>query len=130
MSIEQKNVLVVDDSADVRILLTDLLAEAGANVIACSDGRQALHHLDQDEFDLVVTDILMPEEDGFSVIRTLKESDNPVPVLAISGGNATLAPYWLLKITQSLGVDAVLHKPFEPDEFLTIVSRLVQVRHL
>jgi CheY-like chemotaxis protein len=125
MSIEQKNVLVVDDSNDIRVLLTDLLEEAGANVITCEDGKEAMNRLDRDDFDLVVTDILMPEEDGVSVIRSLKEGDNPIPVLAISGGSMTLSPYWLLKITQTLDVDAVLHKPFEPEEFLTIVSRLV-----
>jgi len=125
MSIERKNILVIDDSDDIRVLLIDLLEAAGANVIGCEDGREALSRLDQDEFDLVITDILMPEEDGVSVIRTLKEGEKPIPVVAISGGSETLSSYWLLKITQTLGVDAVLHKPFEPDELLATVSRLV-----
>ena len=124
MSIEQKNVLVVDDSNDIRVLLTGLLEEAGATVITCKNGKEAISLLGQDDFDLVVTDILMPKEDGVSVIRSLKEGQNPIPILAISGGSQTLSPYWLLKITQTLEVDAVLHKPFEPDEFLTVVSRL------
>ncbi len=125
MSIEQKNVLVIDDSSDIRVLLTDLLEEAGASVIACEDGKEAISQLDRGEFDLVVTDILMPKKDGVSVIRTLKEGKKPIPVLVISGGSQTLSSHWLLKITQTLGVEAVLHKPFEPDELLTTVSRLV-----
>lgn len=125
MSIERKNILIIDDSNDIRVLLTDLLEEAGANVIACEDGREAIRQLDQSEFDVVITDILMPEEDGLSVIRALKEGKKPTPVLAISGGSQTLSSHWLLKITQSLGVDAVLHKPFEPDELLTTVSSLM-----
>lgn len=125
MSIEQKNVLVIDDSSDIRVLLTDLLEQAGANVIACGDGREAISQLDRGDFDLVVTDILMPEKDGVSVIRTLKEGKKQIPVLVISGGSQTLSSHWLLKITQTLGVEAVLHKPFEPDELLRTVSRLV-----
>lgn len=126
MSIEQKNVLVIDDSSDIRVLLTDLLEEAGANVTACEDGKEAISQLGQSEFDIVITDILMPQKDGVSVIRTLKEEDKSIPILVISGGSQTLSSHWLLKITQTMGVEAVLHKPFEPDELLTIVSRLVQ----
>lgn len=126
MSIEQKNVLVIDDSSDIRVLLTDLLEEAGANVTACEDGKEAISQLGQSEFDIVITDILMPQKDGVSVIRALKEEEKPIPILVISGGSQTLSSHWLLKITQTMGVEAVLHKPFEPDELLTIVSRLVQ----
>lgn len=125
MSIERKNILIVDDNNDIRVLLTDLLEGAGAHVIACEDGREAISQIGQADYDLVITDILMPEEDGVAVIRTLKEREKPIPVLAISGGSQTLSSYWLLKITQTLGVDAVLHKPFEPDELLEIASRLV-----
>jgi len=125
MSLERKNILVIDDSDDIRVLLIDLLEAAGANVIGCGDGEEAINQLDQGEFDLVVTDILMPKEDGVSVIRTLKEGNKPIPVLAISGGSQRHSSHWLLKVTQSLGVDAVLHKPFEPSEFLATVCRLV-----
>ncbi len=126
MNIAQKNILVVDDSDDIRGLLTDLLQAAGANVVECEDGSAALNRLDQDHFDLVVTDILMPNKDGTEVIRCMKNEERPIPILAISGGGPKLSSHWLLKITQALGVDAVLHKPFEPREFLATVSRLVQ----
>lgn len=126
MTIDQKNVLIIDDSSDIRVLLTDLLEGAGANVTACGNGKEAIRQLDQSDFDLVITDILMPEEDGVAVIRALKKGEKLVPALAISGGSQTLSSHWLLKITQSLGVDAVLHKPFEPDELLTLASHLMQ----
>ncbi|MFT5181717.1 MAG: CheY-like chemotaxis protein [Alphaproteobacteria bacterium] len=125
MSIEKKNILVVDDSEDIRILLIDLLEGAGANAVGCEDGNAAISRLDHDHFDLVVTDILMPNKDGVAVIRNLKEGKNPTPILAISGGSPRLPSHWMLKITETLGVDAVLHKPFEPSEFLATVSRLV-----
>lgn len=125
MCIERKHILVVDDSDDIRNLLSDILKDAGAEVTQCANGKQALDHIGEAEFDLVVTDILMPEEDGISVIRTLKGSDEKTPVLAISGGNRALASHWLLKITEALEVDAVLHKPIEPDEFLQVVRRLL-----
>ncbi len=103
-----------------------MLEEAGANVTACEDGREAISQLGQSEFGIVITDILMPQKDGVSVIRTLKEEEKPIPILVISSGSQTLSSHWLLKITQTMEVEAVLHKPFEPDELLTIVSRLVQ----
>lgn len=125
MTIERKNILVVDDSDDIRVLLTDWLEQAGANVVECEDGGAALDWLDHDDFDLVVTDILMPDKDGIAVIRSLKDGGSHTPILAISGGGPKLPSHWLLKITETLGVDAVLHKPFEPKEFLATVSRLV-----
>lgn len=125
MSIERKNILIVDDSDDIRSMLTGWLEGAGAKVIGCEDGKEAISQLERDDFDLVITDILMPNEDGVSVIRALKQGKRPIPVLAISGGGARHSSHWLLKISQALGVDAVLHKPFEPDEFLTTVCRLM-----
>lgn len=124
MGIEYKSILVVEDSDAVRLLLSDLLQGAGANVTQCSDGKAAICMLAHSEFDLVVTDVLLPNEDGVAVIRTSKAGKKPTPVLAISGGGAQYSAHWLLKITQAMGADAILHKPFEPDDFLAAVQRL------
>src|SRR5580704_13196837 len=82
----QIDVLLIDDSADVRSLLERTLAHAGYSVRSCSDGNGALKLLSQQSFRLVVTDIYMPGMDGYEVIMKVNATLPRPQVLAISGG--------------------------------------------
>jgi len=87
-SLERRfRVLVADDSQLVLRMATDLLVEAGFDVITASDGAQALRRIQEDHPDLVVLDLLMPRLTGFDVLREIKRIDRvrDTPVLVMSG---------------------------------------------
>ncbi len=125
MSIEGRRILVIVDSEELRALLIDVLTRAGAKIDPCANGLEGLKMAGENTYDLVLTDILMPETDGISVIRTLKDKGDTPPILVISGGNDALPSHWLLKITEGFGADGFIHKPFEPDELITSVCQLL-----
>jgi len=80
-------VLVADDSGLVLRMATDLLMEAGFNVITAADGADALRRIEDDHPDLVVLDLLMPRVTGFDVLREMKRNERvrETPVLVMSG---------------------------------------------
>ena len=83
----QKSFLIVDDSEDTIAMLTELLHVAGANVTAATNGADALRIAEENEFDVILSDILMPEMDGFEFLQRLRkiEGRRDEPVVAITG---------------------------------------------
>ena len=83
----QKSFLIVDDSEDTIAMLTELLRVAGANVTSATNGADALRIAEENEFDVVLSDISMPEMDGFEFLQRLRKIDGrrDVPVVAITG---------------------------------------------
>jgi CheY-like chemotaxis protein len=81
-------VLVVDDEEDGRALIMRILEDRGANVVCASSAREALEALAREHFDLLLSDIGMPDMDGFSLIRKVREFDKsrggPIPAIAIT----------------------------------------------
>jgi CheY-like chemotaxis protein len=115
-------ILVVDDDAKVRTVLTRMLRSAGHSVVGASDGRQALEVAGAELFDLVVTDILMPEVEGLETITRLQSSSPQVPIIAISGGGRVDGRL-CLELASSMGAKAVLRKPIELAELLGAVKQ-------
>jgi signal transduction histidine kinase/CheY-like chemotaxis protein len=83
----QKSFLVVDDSEDTIAMLRELLRVAGANVTTATNGADALRIAEENEFDVILSDISMPEMDGFEFLQRLRKIDGRrnVPVVAITG---------------------------------------------
>jgi two-component system CheB/CheR fusion protein len=83
----QTSVLIVDDSEDTILMLEELLKISGANVMAARNGAEALQIAQDNEFDVILSDISMPVMDGFEFLQRLREIDGrqDVPVVAITG---------------------------------------------
>jgi two-component system CheB/CheR fusion protein len=83
----QTNFLIVDDSEDTIAMLQDLLRVAGANVMTATNGADALRLAAENEFDVILSDISMPEMDGYEFLQRLRkiEGRQNVPVVAITG---------------------------------------------
>lgn len=112
-------ILVVDDSADIRNLLRDILGQEEHEVIAAKDGAQALEIMLLKPPDLVLLDVMMPVKDGFSVLKDMKArglADIKVIVLTAKSSESD----WLRGY--KLGADHYLTKPFELDELLDAVA--------
>ncbi len=117
-------ILLIDDMEGVRSSLSTVLTSAGHQVVEAGDGDAGLRKAAEQNFDLVITDIIMPKIDGSEVILALKQKAGAAPVLAISGGGATVNAENALMLARSTA-DAVLHKPFSRNDLLEAVDELV-----
>ena len=117
-------ILLVDDAEDVREGIAAVLQSLNHTVTEAKDGREAIAKLDAQPFDLVITDIMMPEQDGTEVIMHLESLNPRPPVLAISGGAPNVPAYMALHLAR-LKADASLMKPFRNEELKAKVATLL-----
>jgi YesN/AraC family two-component response regulator len=93
-------------------------------VVAANNGLTGIAHVSETDFDLIVTDIVMPDMEGLETIKHIRRHNPAVKILAVSGGGSTKGDY--LKYATGLGANAVLAKPFDPAQFLEIVADLIK----
>jgi two-component system phosphate regulon response regulator OmpR len=117
----QRHLLVVDDDDRIRELLKQFLTRAGFRVTTAGDAESARRLLDLLDFDLLIVDVMMPGEDGFSLTRWVrKRSPTPVMILTARG-----LPDDRIE-GLSLGADDYLAKPFEPQELVLRVEAILR----
>ena len=106
----EKNVLVVDDSATVRKFISVSLSMQGFKVVTACDGMDALEKLPSENVDLIITDLNMPNMDGFELIRSLRENPQyrDLPVIILSSLNDTVSK----ETGSKLGIESYVVKPF------------------
>ena len=121
-----KNILVVDDQPDIQELLTDILANAGYSVSCASNGVIAEEVMQEKEFDLIITDIYMPDKDGLELITQQRSKSNSPPIIVISGGINGQPDSNYLSIAEKFGAKASLPKPFTTTELLDTVSKVIE----
>lgn len=117
------SVLVADDEQDIRVLLELWLKEAGHTVVLVDSAKAALQMVKQQPFDLVVTDVLMPEGDGLELIGAMKTVQPATRILAISGGGRYLESEDCLKMARGWGAHAALLKPFGQEQFTGAIKQ-------
>ncbi|QOX78889.1 response regulator [Trichlorobacter lovleyi] len=115
-------ILLIDDEPQVRTVLKGFLQIGGHRVVEAENGRQAHKLLLAEQVDLVITDIVMPESDGFEVIMSSARTDNPPKIIAITGGSPNLTQQTLLAIAQRMPVNKVLAKPVTCEALLAAVQ--------
>ena len=116
-------ILLIEDSEPER-RMTRLLLERGGYDVEAENGRVGLEMLESGVFDLVVTDVIMPEQDGLEVIKTVRQRRPGLKVLAVSGGDARIPAHVSLKMMQMYNAE-VMYKPFDSDALLAKVSALI-----
>lgn len=116
------SILIADDEEPVRFALRHVLEEAGHSVGEAEDGSKALKAIASWNYDLLITDILMPDRDGIEMIIRLKRENPTLPIIAISGGGQ-VGPHTYLEMAIALQVDVALPKPIRPAELLKAVDR-------
>jgi len=118
-------VLVIDDDERVRTLLRDILRFAGYQVIEASDGKSGMRYLEKGEFDMVLTDLGMPEMNGWEVVKMIKKETPQTPVVLITGWGTNLDEE---KVKES-GVDGIIGKPFQVNEVIEAVEQFINCDH-
>ncbi len=116
------HILVVDDEENIRQLIKKYANYEGYKVTEASDGLEALEICGQCSFDLIVLDVMMPELDGFSALRRLRQEDRRTPVLMLS---ARGEEYDRIRGFE-LGVDDYVVKPFSPKELMLRVAAILR----
>ena len=106
------SILVADDEDSIRSLLEHFLKSAGHRVVVVGNAREAYEVMTRQAFDLVITDVLMPEGDGLDLITELKKAQPNARILAISGGGRYLEGSDYLKLAKGLGAHSAMMKPF------------------
>lgn len=123
---EKEKVLVVDDEEAIREVVSTLLEAQGYRCMTCENGRVALEKFRQDTFDLVLSDIVMPEMDGMKLLAELRAADPDVPVIMVTAmHDISIA----LEAIRAGAYDYIL-KPFEKDQLYLSVRRALEHRRL
>jgi CheY-like chemotaxis protein len=117
-------ILVADDNPDMRATMKLMLEAGGYEVQLAADGRQALEAQRRAPADVLITDLFMPERDGFETIDRFKQDYPDVKIVAMSGGGSLRMKHDYLATAESLGVHAILRKPFDPELLLETLRRL------
>ena len=118
-----KIVLLVDDSKALRLIASQILTEAGYQVLEAEDGKEALELLDGRKIDLIITDVYMPQLDGLGLVKQVKQLTTYrfTPILLLTRESAD-GPRLQ---AQLLGAKAWVVKPFSPPQLLQAVARIV-----
>jgi len=115
------SILVIDDDAAVSRTLSLMLTRGGYQVSTAASGRKGLELLASGGFDLVLTDIIMPELDGIEAIRRIRDDYPDLRVIAMSGGGQ-IHKADFLHMAQVLGADRVIEKPVRSERLLELVK--------
>ena len=118
-------ILVIDDESELRTLLIRIFTRQGHETVEAANGREALRHLEvAPGFDVIVTDLFMPEMDGIETLRHIKTEWPDAKVIVISGGgNRTGLD--MLPMAEKFGADRTFAKPFNPAELAKVVDELL-----
>jgi two-component system, chemotaxis family, chemotaxis protein CheY len=120
----EASILVVEDDENLRLLLCRMLKRAGFHAEGAVDGVDALICFRNGSFDLVITDLIMPNMDGFDLIRTLLQSHLGLRIIAISGVEERID---YLDMAMKLGAVAKHEKPMSSAELVGLVRRVLGV---
>lgn len=124
--VPQLNILVVDDDQDVCEYLQDFLTSEGYQVKIVNDPTQALENMRQDEFHVVVLDIMMPKLNGIDLLTQIRQTDDDIAVIILTGYPS------LETATSSIehDVSAYIRKPFTISEFREAIQRIAKKKGL
>jgi len=119
------HILVIDDDAHIRELITIMLESEGHTVVLAEDGLIGLQMLEDNTFNLIITDIIMPNQEGIETIVQIKSRNPDIKILAISGGGRIGSTDYLT-LAENFGVDKTLSKPFYHKDFIDCIKDLLE----
>jgi DNA-binding response OmpR family regulator len=117
-------ILIVEDDKELREMLKIALIRHKYTVLEAADGKEAITHFKPSITDVVITDLIMPDEDGLKVIMRLREIKPSLKVIAISGGGKA-GPASYLSLAKALGANAIFSKPFSVNDLIEKIELLL-----
>lgn len=122
-----RKILIIDDDDQMRDLLCRAMEYAGFDVVAAANGREGQRFFEEDFFDLVITDLIMPEQEGMETITFLRRTYPEVKIIAISGGGR-IGPETYLPAALELGANRAFAKPFALNDLRIAVNELLGIQ--
>jgi CheY-like chemotaxis protein len=119
-------ILVIDDDQPIRQTIRRILERQGHEIAEAVEGEEGMRLFRSGDFDLVVTDLVMPGQEGIETILALREESPTVPILAVSGG-LSVSKTGPLEDAEALGANASLAKPFAAQELMEVVESLLEL---
>ena len=119
-------ILMIDDEQLIRSLIVEVLTLDGHEVDQAENGDIGLKLVELHPYDLVITDIIMPEMDGIGVIMSLKEKHPQIKTIVLTGGSLINDKDYLINVSRLMKVDLVIPKPFVVDDLRNAVKELLQ----
>lgn len=117
------DILLIDDDDSLRGIVAKSLTYAGHTVTQAQNGLRGLDLSRAGDFDLVITDIVMPVQEGVETIIALRREQPALPIIAISGGMSNASLY--LEMAAKIGARAIVPKPFTPSELLAAIDEVM-----
>jgi CheY-like chemotaxis protein len=124
VSAQTARILVIDDEEHLRNLLADILKTGGYQVKTAPHGKEGLTSFQEEQYDVVITDLGMPEMSGLEVAEEIKRIDPSTPVVLLTGLNVQLGD----EIIKDKKVDLVISKPFQLAEVLETVQNALNIK--
>ncbi len=118
-------ILVIDDDDAFRPMVKQMLEQAGHEVLEAADGKRGVELYQNETPDLVITDLIMPEQEGIETIIGLIKEDPKAPVIAMSGGGR-FTGIDVLGSARKFGAKQTLAKPFKRSELLEVVDEVLK----
>lgn len=118
------NILIVDDSYAIRETLKARFMNFGHCVDVAINGEDAMKLYTEKIYHLVITDLVMPDQDGFEMIQKIRKNDPELVIVAMSGGGADKGK-GLLNMAKLMGANYVYQKPFKFDEFIDSIHQII-----
>lgn len=115
-------IIIAEDDTELRALFKQVLIKNGYAVQGVSNGKEALEAIENDYYDLLISDIMMPVMDGYELVRTLRESGNNIPVLTITAKDA----FDEMRMGFLSGMDDYMVKPVNVNEMILRVGALLR----
>jgi two-component system chemotaxis response regulator CheY len=119
------HILLVEDSPEVSLSVREILASVGHTVEDAASGKEALKALKASTFDVIVSDIWMPEMDGIALLKEIRGAGNDIPVVVISGGAPNAPLTYTAPLAATFGANMVVYKPFEKAELLKAIETVL-----
>jgi CheY-like chemotaxis protein len=120
------HVLVADDEPNIRTTISDVLRKYRAVVTTASNGAEAIAHLEGSHFDLIISDIKMPDKTGYDVFAAARKKSQTLPVILMTGFGYD-PNHCIVRASQE-GLQAVLFKPFKVDQLLNEIRKALQTQ--
>lgn len=117
---EDIEILVIDDESEARQTIVEMLTMAGFSAASVSNGAEALEYLRRHQIDLVICDVIMPDMDGFAVLKGVKVDFPDVKVVLVTGSGDANA----IRKAFLMGADEFITKPFDAQQLSLVVERV------
>lgn len=115
-------ILLLEDDRAMNGLVATCLKDSGHTVKSCFNGREGLNAIQEDKFDLIISDIMMPEMDGFEFVENVRYTDKTTPVLFMTAKDDKTSKLYGYK----LGIDDYVTKPFDIDLFMLKIEAILR----